>query len=76
MPDIPDLTAAWTAAQSHLPDGWRVETLRCASTSLRPEDRSDDWIAVALGPDGEERTARAGEPAAALFALVASLADV
>ena len=71
-----DLRAAWTQAQSRLPEGWQLEALRCASTSLHPEDRSDDWIAVALGPDGEERTARGEDPVLALAALVASLAQV
>lgn len=67
-----DLTAAWTAVQARLPQGWELDGLRCASTSLREGDRSDDWIAVAVGPSGAVRQARAGGPAAALDALVAA----
>ena len=76
MTEAPSLTTAWTAAQSHLPDGWQLTALRCASTSLLEEDRSDDWLAIAVGPQGEERIARGSGPVEALFDLVDSLANV
>jgi hypothetical protein len=53
--------------------GWQVDGLRCASDGLAPDQRSDDWIAVALGPDGEERRVRDSDPFAALDGLVASI---
>ena len=69
-----DLTEAWAAAQANLPTGWTLDSLRCASTGLRPEDQSADWIAVALGPDGiSQRTFTAREPVAALQGLAATL---
>jgi hypothetical protein len=55
---VEDLTRAWREAEGQLPNGWRLDGLRCASTSLRPEDRSGDWIAVAVNADGEERRHR------------------
>jgi len=70
---VDDLTRAWRAAEEQLPKGWRLDGLRCASTSLRPEDRSDDRIAVAVNADGEERRHRASDPLAALAALTASI---
>ncbi len=71
-PDAVNL--AWTAAQRQLPEGWALDGLRCASTGLTPEQRSDDWIAVALGPNGEERTHRGPDAIAALLGLVSSFA--
>ncbi len=65
-----DLGQAWSRTQAALPDGWTVDSLRCASTGLSPDERSDDWIAMALGPDGEERASRAPDPVAALEGLV------
>lgn len=60
---------AWTITQGRLPDGWTLDGLRCASTGLQDEQRSDDWLAVAVGPAGEERRVRAAEPIAALRGL-------
>ena len=68
-----DLSAAWAETQARLPDGWTLEGLRCASTGLSPDQRSDDWIAAAVGPDSVEREARAGDPLEALAALASSL---
>lgn len=53
-----------------LPDGWTLDGLRCASTGLSPEERSDDWVAVAIGPVGEERASRATDPVRALEGLI------
>lgn len=70
-----DLTDAWAAAQARLPPGWMLDGLRCASTSLSPEDRSEDWIAIAIGPDGQERRYRAPDPQSALSGLADSLSS-
>jgi len=67
-----DMAAAWLAAQAQLPDGWALDSVQCASTGLAPEDRSDDWVAVAVGPNGEERRSRAADPVGALAALANS----
>jgi hypothetical protein len=66
------LAAAWADAQGRLPDGWSLDSLRCASTGLDPASRSEEWVAVAVGPDGEERTHRDAEPIGALGGLVRS----
>jgi hypothetical protein len=66
----PDLTAVWAETQARLPKGWRLDSLRCASTGLTAEQRSDDWRALAVAPDGSIREARGADPVAALRALV------
>jgi hypothetical protein len=74
MHDDPhDLTSAWRRAQAALPEGWTLDSLRCASSGLAEEERSDDWMAVAVGPDGQERRARAADPIAALEDLATSV---
>jgi hypothetical protein len=65
----PDIGAVWARVQAALPEGWSIDSLRCASDGLAVEQRSDDWIAVAVGRDGQERRARAADPVAALEAL-------
>jgi hypothetical protein len=74
-PDADALTRAWAAAQDRLPDTWRLDGLRCASTGLAPDQRSADWIAVAIGPGGQERSFRAPDPFAALDGLATELAS-
>ena len=69
---VDDLTRAWSEAEKRLPNGWHLDGLRCASTSLRPEDRSDEWIAVAVNGEGEERRHQAADPLEALAGLTAS----
>ena len=66
-----DLGAAWREVEALLPTGWRLDGLRCASTGLRPEDRSEDWIAVAVAASGSEVQHRASSPEAALRGLPA-----
>lgn len=68
--DTDELTEAWRRTEAALPSGWTLDSLRCASEGLAPELRSDDWIAVALGPGGVERRSRAADPIAALDGLV------
>lgn len=72
--DADALGQAWRRAQEALPAGWQLEGLRCASDGLAPDQRSDDWLAVALGPGGVERRVRAPDPFEALDELVASMA--
>ena len=72
MDDKLDLAGAWTESQAQLPEGWALDSLRCASTGLGEAERSDDWVAIAIGPGGEERTSRSADPLAALAALGAS----
>ena len=68
-----ELSAIWEQTQAELPSGWKLDGLRCASTGLRPEQRSDDWIAVAVNEAGQTRESRAADPAAALHGLVDSI---
>jgi hypothetical protein len=70
-----ELSEIWRKTQASLPAGWMLDSLRCASEGLAPDQRSDDWIAVALGPSGEERQARAADPVAALERLVPIVRD-
>lgn len=66
MANAPDIGTVWNDVQAQLPGGWSVDSLRCASTGLTAAQRSEDWIAIALAPDGAERAARAATPEAAL----------
>jgi hypothetical protein len=70
--DTEALTATWKRTQARLPKGWALDSLRCASSGLNPEDRSDEWIAVAVSTDGAERRYRAYDPVAALGGLAES----
>jgi len=64
-----DIATIWAEVQAALPEGWALDSLRCAGTGLAVDQRSDDWIAVALRPDGSELRVRASTPAAALRSL-------
>lgn len=70
-----DPTTTWNEVQTMLPAGWVIESLRCASTGLAIEDRCDDWIAVALGPDDQRHEHRDADPHAALRGLARDLAQ-
>ena len=72
MMDSDELSVPWAQAQARLQNGWSLDGLRCASAGLSPGQRSDDWIAVAVGPDSVERQARAGDPIEALATLASS----
>ena len=69
MGEPTDLSRVWAEVEEQLPAGWRLDGLRCASTGLAPADRSEDWVAVAIGPGGEQLTCRAAEPDDALRGL-------
>ncbi len=64
-----DVTEAWARTAAALPPGWELDGLRCASTGMSPEDRSEEWIAVAIGPDDRELRYRAVDPGVALAGL-------
>jgi hypothetical protein len=66
------LTRAWNRAQDRLPDGWDLEGLRCAPTSTTRESHSDDWVAMAVGPAGDQRSHQADNAISALEGLAAS----
>lgn len=72
MSETTDLSRVWAEVEEQLPSGWRLDGLRCASTGLAPEDRSEDWVAVAIGPGDETRSCRAAEPHEALRGLTAA----
>jgi hypothetical protein len=63
------LTRAWVSTQNHLPEGWRLDGLLCASTGLPAESRFDDWVEIAVGPSGKERSHRAPGAVGALEGL-------
>ncbi len=69
MDETTDLSRVWAEVEEQLPPGWQLDGLRCASTGLMPEDRSEEWVAVAIGPGDETRTCRAAEPEDALRGL-------
>jgi hypothetical protein len=69
MPSLGRMDRAWIETEAAMPLGWHLDSLRCASTGLAPEQRSDRWLAVAIGPAGEKLEAEGGEPVAALGAL-------
>ena len=60
---------AWARTQESLPDGWTLDGLRCASSGLEPGQRSEGWVAVAVGPGGRERSFLASGALAALDGL-------
>jgi hypothetical protein len=64
------LTRAWASTQAALPDDWTLDGLRCASSGLEQGQRSDDWVAVAVGPTGEVRSHRATDAVSALEGLM------
>jgi hypothetical protein len=66
-----DIAPIWREVQAAMPAGWSLDSLRCASTGLDAEHRSDDWIAVGVTPDGAEVRSSATTPAEALRALLA-----
>ena len=61
----------WQRTQAALPGGWQLDSLRCASEGSALHQRSDDWLAVAIGPDAVEAIGRGIDPTAALADLLA-----
>jgi hypothetical protein len=60
----------WRRTQAALPDGWQLDSLRCASEGSARHQRSDEWLAVAIGPDDIEVIGRGINPTAALADLL------
>ena len=67
------LNRAWIEAEAALPLGWHLDSLRCASTGLAPEQRSDRWLALATGPKGETIEGEGDGPIGALGTLARRL---
>jgi hypothetical protein len=65
-----ELSELYRMTDAALPDGWRLDGLRCQSTGLEPDQRSDAWRAVAVGPGKEAIIAEGSRPADAIAALV------
>ena len=65
----------WQRTQAALPAGWRLDSLRCASEGLARHRRSEDWLAVATGPDASEAIGRGSDPASALADLLAMVTN-
>jgi hypothetical protein len=70
------MDTAWVDTEAAMPLGWHLDSLRCASTGLAPEQRSSSWVAVAVGPAGEKLEPEGGEPVAALGALARLLRPI
>ncbi len=68
------LQRAWSATAQSLPPGWEL-SLRCQSTGLAPELRSERWLAVAEGPSGTTLEGRGDSPIAALSDLAKRTQD-
>lgn len=64
------LATKWAATEAAMPRPWRLDSLRCASTGLAAEERSERWVAVALDAAGHVAEAEAASPEEALDALV------
>jgi hypothetical protein len=66
------LARSYAAVAGELPEGWTL-SLRCASTGLAAEQRSEAWLAVAEGPANATMEGRGPDPERALAALHARL---
>ena len=73
MEDTKELGVVWADTQAALPPNWQLDGLRCASTGLAPDQRSEEWVAVAVGPDRQERRFQAEDPSMALEGLARSV---
>ena len=73
MDDADALTRVWRSTQASLPVGWTLDCLRCSLAGVLPRQRSGQWIAGAVGPEGARQTHRAADPIAALTGLGAIL---
>ena len=63
------LTRAWHGVETVLPAGWRLDSIRCASSGLDPEKRSSDWVVMACGPGEACAEENGRDPEQALAAL-------
>jgi hypothetical protein len=65
----PRLGVIWNEVQSELAPGWHIDSLRCASIGLEPQQRSDEWIGMVVADDGRQVQSQASTPAKALRGL-------
>ena len=65
----PRLGVIWNEVEGGLAPCWHVDSLRCASIGLEPQQRSDEWIGMAVADDGREVRYQASTPAKALRGL-------
>jgi hypothetical protein len=72
---MPRMTEVWTRTEASLPLGWWIDSLRCASTGLAPHLRSDRWIAIAMGPEGESLQGEGGSADQAMANLANRLRE-
>jgi hypothetical protein len=70
------MSKAWMEASAALPIGWCLDGITCASTGLKPDLRSERWLARAIGPKGEALAAEGEGAIAALNALARGLATL
>lgn len=70
------LNRAWIEAEAALPAGWHLDSIRCASTGLAPDQRSERWLALATGPNGKTRQGDGEDAISALEALARELRPV
>ena len=74
MPSPTPIADAWASAEAALPQGWFLQGIRCASTGLSVDQRSELWVAEACGPAGEcEIVDARSSPQRALEKLAARL---
>ncbi|MDP9271328.1 MAG: hypothetical protein M3P14_10230 [Chloroflexota bacterium] len=64
-----EVELTWNALVRSLDDGWDL-SLRCQSTGLAAEQRSETWMAVAEGPAGASLEGRGDDPIAAMTDLL------
>jgi hypothetical protein len=64
-----EVELTWNTLVRSLDEGWDL-SLRCQSTGLSPEQRSEKWLAVAEGPRGASLEGRGDDPIAAMTDLL------
>jgi hypothetical protein len=71
--DDAEIAELWARAAVTLPPGWRLDSLQCASTGIAPDQRSDDWTAVAVSSNEREVRVTDSTPIAAIERLAAEI---
>ena len=66
---VGEVELTWNALLRSLGEGWDL-SLRCQSTGLAPEQRSEKWLALAEGPAGASLEGRGDDPIAAMADLL------
>ena len=68
-----NLTQAWTRASAALPLEWRLKGVVEGPREVAPAIRSENWLAWAVGPNGERAEGIGDHPAQALLDLASKL---